>query len=491
MTTDRRWLLMLVIIFGVALRLRNALYQPALWLDEVFSAKLAEGPLIDLLLAALRFDTHPPLYYVQLHFWSLLGSGDAWMILNSVLLDLLVILSLAHLVGRIYGARAGLWSAGVYAVLPLAVFFAQNLRMYAMFFLLVVWLWYFLERRVADGGATPGVRLATVLLGLAVTLTHGLGFFMVFFLYFQALVRIHLTGRSPRPVRTLMLDYLLVALSSLYSLGVGSFRQTEGLAALDIGGVGIHLAISLFGMETPAPRLVGYLGVLLLLVPPLFSPASRRVLGWMVLLPIAVLLLLSVMVKTVFMYRTVGLFSPFLAIGLGLFFAAAWREGQRPVQALSVLVIGLLAIAGLNSSLSFHKAGYREIARIWAAEAPEDAVLFVAGQPNLWGISRYLDGVPDYSALDVQPPVRDGLLKVKEQLENSWFDRAGFFGTNDHLVLEGGREIWPHAPNDRLAKLTAYWVLLQGELTCLREADVLQRSFIATGQTLVECRAPS
>ena len=127
---------------------------------------------------------------------------------------------------------------------------------------------------------------------------------------------------------------------------------------------------------------------------------------------------------------------------------------------------------------------------IWAAEAPEDAVLFVAGQPSLWGISRYLDGVPDYSALDVQPPVRDGLLKVKERLEGSWFDRAGLFGTSDHLVLEGGREIWPHAPDDRLAKLAGYWVLLQGELTCLREGDAPQRSFTAMGQTLVECRTP-
>lgn len=493
MPGDRPWILLLAIALGIALRLWNAFYQPDLWLDEVFSAKLAESPLLDLLLAVPRFDTHPPLYYVQLHFWSLLSTGDVWMLLNSVLFDLLVILSLARLVGRVHGAGAGLWAAAIYAVLPLSVLFAENLRMYAMFFLLAVWLWYLLERRVAEGGASGRARLATILLGLAATLTHGLGFFVVFVIYLQAFVRTWRSGRDggPRPALMLMVNYVPVALASLYSLGIGSFRQTEGLAALDLGAVGIHLTIAIFGMEAPAPFVVGYIGFVLLLVPPLFLPASRSVVGWLVLLPFAVLLLLSLTVKTVFMYRTLGLFSPFLAIALGLFFADGWREATRSVQALSVLVLVVFATAALNSSISFRKPGYRTIAAIWEAEAPDNAVLFVSGSVSLWGLTRYLGNVPDYSALEIQPPVRDGLLRVKQRLEGSWFARAGLFGTSDHLVLGGNREIWPYPAEDRLAEVPVYWVLRQGEAACLRAGDAPLRSFRATGQTLVECRRNS
>lgn len=482
-----RAFLILVILFGIALRVWNAFHEPSLWLDEVFSAKLAESPLGDLLLAVPRFDTHPPLYYVQLHVWSLFGTGDSWLILNSVLLDVLVILSLVRLVGRNYDPMTGLWAGAVYAVLPLTVFFAENVRMYALFFLLVVWLWAMLEQRVREGAATGWARGGTILLGLAATLTHGLGFFVVFFVYLQALVRIY-QGQGRPAAMTLVLDYVPVALASAYSLGIGTFRQTEGLQVLDPEVIGIHLAISLFGMEMPSPAILGYLALIAVVIPPALSRPSRPVMLWLILLPFGTLLVLSLTVKAVFMYRTLGLFSPFLAIGLGLYLSHGWRAGRRSVQVWSGALIGLFVLGAMNTSISFSKEGYREIAAIWTTTAPADAVLFVDGSLNLWGVTRYLDGVPDYSALDIQPPVRDGLLRIKERLQGTYFDHAGLFGTSDHLVI-GLREIWPYVAPDRLSTLDRYWVLSLSDPNCLRASDQVTAQFEATGQTLIACAA--
>jgi mannosyltransferase len=490
MTSTTRLILILVVLFGVALRLFSAFHDPSLWLDEAFSAKLAESPLQDLLLAVPRFDTHPPLYYVQLHVWGLFGDSDSWMILNSVVIDILVIMSLVWAVGRIHGASTGLWSAAVYAVLPLNVFFAENLRMYAMFFLLVVWLWYMLERRVIDGTATKGARIGTILLGLATTLTHGLGFFVVFFVYLQALVRIYRGHQSQflRPALLVVLDYVPVALAALYSLGIGTFRQTEGVQAFDLEIIGIHLTISLFGMEVPAPAIIGYLGFLLVLVPPVLSRPSRPLMLWLVILPFATLLFLSLTVKAVFMYRTLGLFSPFLAIALGLKFAQGWAERRFAVQALSAALLVLFSVASVNTSLAFRKEGFRDIAAIWTDKAPADAVLFVEGTISLWGLTRYLEAAPTYSALDIQAPVRDGMLRVKERLAGTYLDRAGLFGISDHLVV-GSQEIWPYVSEPRLDGLARYWVLSLIEAACLRPQDSILQSFIATGQKLVECQS--
>ena len=491
MPLNPRLILILMIIFGTALRLWNALYAPSLWLDEVFSAKLAESPLLDLLLAVPRFDTHPPLYYLQLHFWSRLGWGDSWLILNSVLIDMLVIASLIRVVGRIHGAETGLWVGAVYAVLPVAVFFAENVRMYPMLFLLVVWLWYMLERRVIDGHATRSARVGTILLGLAATLTHGLGFFVVFFVYLQALARVYLRHRQVglRPPLLVVLDYLPVALAALYSVGISTFRQTEGVQAFDLEIVGIHLTLSLFGMEAPIPVVAGYLGVLIVLLPPMLARQSRPIMIWLVLVPFATLLMVSLTVKAVFMYRTLGLFSPFMAIALGLFFANVWQERRLFRQAYAGAVLLVLIVASTNSSLTFVKAGYRQIASIWASTSPPDAVLFVGGSVNLWGITRYLDDVPTFSALDIQPPVRDGLLRVKQRLEGSYFDRAGLFGKSDHLLV-GTREIWPYDAPQRRATLERYWVLSSTDASCLRPQDIKLRSFTATGQSLAECQNP-
>ncbi|MFN4130491.1 MAG: hypothetical protein ACK4GC_11860, partial [Paracoccaceae bacterium] len=130
-----RYSALCVIAFGLLLRLFN-LRNAELWSDEVFSVTLAESPLVDLLLAALRFDVHPPLYYVVIHVWGLFGSGDLWFLISSVLLDIAAGLSLWWCATQFYGKRAGLLALAVFAVFPMQVSFASTLRMYALFSLL-------------------------------------------------------------------------------------------------------------------------------------------------------------------------------------------------------------------------------------------------------------------------------------------------------------------------------------------------------------------
>lgn len=480
-----RALLSGAILLGVAMRLWGVLAYPSLWLDEAFSAKLAEAPLLDLLLAVPRFDTHPPLYYIQLHLWSLFGSGDSWLLLNSVLLDLLVMLSLFVTLRRLYDPMVGVWAAAIWAVLPLAVFFAGNVRMYAMEFLLLVWLWYVLERRVRGAA---GLRLATVLLGVAVVMTHGLGFFLAFFVWLQAFVRAWRAERAGGPARsgTLVLDCIPAALSAAWPLGIGLFRQTEGMAQFDAGAVGIHMTITLLGMEVPAPEIAGAGAFALILLPLLADRGARPVTLRLVILPWTVLMVLSLGIKPVFMYRTLGLFLPFLAIALALSFSAAWRREGTGRRILSGVTVALFAVAAVNTALSFEKRGYRQVAAEWQDEAGPDATLVVPGVANLWGFSRYLSGTPSYSALAVQPPVRDGLLRLKGRLEGTWFDRAGLFGQTNHLDL-GGRTIWPYMP-DQLASTTApYWSLTPAASGCLRAGDEMRRDLSVQGWHLIEC----
>src|SRR5689334_5094875 len=57
----------LVIILLVALGLRAAfIWKDRLWLDEVWSATFAVQSPLDVIVATLRFDPHPPFYYLQL-----------------------------------------------------------------------------------------------------------------------------------------------------------------------------------------------------------------------------------------------------------------------------------------------------------------------------------------------------------------------------------------------------------------------------------------
>jgi uncharacterized membrane protein len=71
-----RRLCLILLLTGIALRLFRFNFQ-SLWYDEVFSVVFAGAPTLDQLLATLRGDFHPPLYFVTLRGWlSLFGQSD-------------------------------------------------------------------------------------------------------------------------------------------------------------------------------------------------------------------------------------------------------------------------------------------------------------------------------------------------------------------------------------------------------------------------------
>lgn len=470
------------IFLGIALRLVNLTSDPALWADEVFSVALAQSPFLDVILLGLRFDTHPSLYYLQLHLWGLLGNSDLWFILNSTLLSLLAGLSVYLACRRIHDAQVALWATALFALLPLQLFFAENVRMYPLVAILQVWLWFVLERRVRGG---PPRRVVTVALGLALALSHGLGFFVAFFLFLQALVRMW-SGPGRRLPWALVADGCIVALTAIWPLAIGAVRQTEGLAAFDLPTIGIHLTLTLLGLEFPMPEVAGYLALGLLLVPPLLLARSRGITGYLVALPFLVLLVLSLAVKPVFIYRTLGLFLPFLAIGFGLFAAETVARHRPAAQAVLAGVLVLLAASGINYTLRYDKSGYRALAAGWHAQAAPDAVLFAYGPSDYWGITRYLPDVPQASALDVQPEVRGGMLALKGRLEGTFLDRAGFFGQS-RWVQVGARRIYPALDAEAAAALPGFWLLNPVE-TCESLGALPVQETSIDGHRLLECR---
>ncbi|WP_273825307.1 glycosyltransferase family 39 protein [Pseudomonas asplenii] len=129
----------LVPLLALALALR--LYQltaAAIWGDEGSSLLLAQYPLTELWTHAAR-DVHPPLYFALLRGWiSLFGDSIFSIRLASALPGVVVVflgIWLAHLVAA--GRRATILAGLLLALLPTAVRYSQEIRMYS---LMGVWL---------------------------------------------------------------------------------------------------------------------------------------------------------------------------------------------------------------------------------------------------------------------------------------------------------------------------------------------------------------
>ncbi len=124
--------LALVILIALGLRLL-LLNQAALWYDETGSVWMASLPFAKML-EATGADTHPPLYLALLWVWiRLFGTSEAVVRLPSVVLSLAAIV-LTWRIGERLGLQrpALVLAAALMAINPAQIYFAQEVRMYAL-----------------------------------------------------------------------------------------------------------------------------------------------------------------------------------------------------------------------------------------------------------------------------------------------------------------------------------------------------------------------
>ena len=138
------WVLFFTLL-GFALRVQRLGFQP-LWGDEGWSIYFAVQS-VPHLLTLTAIDIHPPLYYLLLKSWlALAGMGPETARLLSAGVGTLLVPAVAVLGCRLLGRRTGAIAAAVTAFAPMAVYYAQEVRMYGLVTLLGVFSCYFLAR---------------------------------------------------------------------------------------------------------------------------------------------------------------------------------------------------------------------------------------------------------------------------------------------------------------------------------------------------------
>ncbi len=116
-----------LILLAAFLRFVN-LGHTSLWLDEIYDLIVLPGATLGRL--AFPVDQHPPLYYLLLHYWLVLGHGELWMRLPSALAGVLSVPLMWQAGAALGSRRAGLLAAALLALSPLQVWYAREARMY-------------------------------------------------------------------------------------------------------------------------------------------------------------------------------------------------------------------------------------------------------------------------------------------------------------------------------------------------------------------------
>jgi mannosyltransferase len=159
-SSDSRWLndqptwLWLLLIMGLAAGLRLvSLGRDSLWFDEAISHLASELPLARILDNTVQ-SSHPPLYYLMLHYWrQIVPETDAAMRLLSLVWNLLLIPIVYVLTRSLSGhPRLAIMAAALVAISPFHVLYSHELRMYTQLMCLVTaGTWAYWKARKAHG----------------------------------------------------------------------------------------------------------------------------------------------------------------------------------------------------------------------------------------------------------------------------------------------------------------------------------------------------
>jgi uncharacterized membrane protein len=127
-----------LLLLGTILRLSN-LGRDSLWLDEAISYLAAKLPVTQIANNTVQ-SSHPPFYYLLLHFWlQIVPNSDTAVKLLSSLFGILLIPAIYFLSQQLFHNRTvSLMAAALTAVSPFHILYSHELRMYTLLMLLVV-----------------------------------------------------------------------------------------------------------------------------------------------------------------------------------------------------------------------------------------------------------------------------------------------------------------------------------------------------------------
>ncbi|MCW5882610.1 MAG: glycosyltransferase family 39 protein [Anaerolineae bacterium] len=188
---------MLAVVVGFGLRVYT-LDGQSLWGDEAFTTFVIGQPWLRVLAPGL--DTHPPFYYALLKAWAVLvapPSGEMHSVFALRFLSVaasLPMIPLAYLAATwLFGRGAGTLAAWLMATAPVQVYYAQELRMYALAAMLSV-ASIALLIALLQGRASRGWVVGYALVTLAGLYTH-YGVFFVLPAQFLAALTLALARR--------------------------------------------------------------------------------------------------------------------------------------------------------------------------------------------------------------------------------------------------------------------------------------------------------
>jgi len=472
---------MALLVFAVALWLRVvALGRDGFWLDEIYSASFANLSALGTVVAAFLYDPHPPLYYLQLNAWGRLGHGDLWLLLNSVSWSAATLLAVFLGTTRQFGSISGLIALGFCAVMGSEVFFADELRMYAMYGCLSVLSWIAANRLRTDYRCRTALPLIVILAMMGAIHSASI-------LGASAALLYALPEGNRQQIRRLLPTWVaiaaVVACTYLPWAVNASFRHVAHTSAPTLQSASHTVAGWIIGYgDAPWPAWAGSATTIVVAVSliaiALTLPMLTRLVVCFIAWPLLFGAALSVAVQPIWLDRTFAFCAPFVAIAYGVAIGGILtRLSRGSSKAALYSTIGLVAaataggawLAYVQVTTPYKPDHYRELARYLAEQVKPGEIIYAPDAATFWGVSRYLIG-PDWGTIfQVQDTAELSRLKKWQRMYAVMGPTAaghlGLLPTGRRLDSFRVSMFIGFSPLPDLANVTAVWLLVSDDVS--------------------------
>jgi uncharacterized membrane protein len=362
------------------------------WTDEGWSI-WASGDGLAQTLSRLTTDRHPPLYFLLLDLWRDLA-GDSRVALRFISLaaGLLTVALTYRLTSEHLGRRVGFYAAALLSVLPISVYYSQEVRHYGLFGLWVLLAWWSFSRMLRR----PEAIRWWLLYVLSVAAACYTLYFALLPLAIQGFIGIVLWRQTSRWKLRLILAWVLIGLLYLPWLAVIVRIQWPTLTT-GIGGLAGTYPAAWSSLLPLVELLLGPQAVVLLVAAGIGMGllwASRQRVesmtlfwgGWGLLLLMLVLSLRFNLLSG----RTLVFLVPLLVI------PCAWGLSRIPRYGRWLLLVWMGVTLGTPVLIQPRLDATPLLSRLRQAIAPDDLVVLEAGWDDnalAYELSRVLPGV--------------------------------------------------------------------------------------------------
>lgn len=222
-------LVVAILLLAAATRIINAGHYPV-WTDEGWSLWAASEP--QLVLEKVAQDRHPPLYFLALSGWqTVAGNSHIASRFLSIAAGILSTVVVYRIGMDWFGRSAGLYAAGLFAVLSPAVYYAQEVRHYSWLVLSVCLMSLFFLRYLRH----PHLRLLIPYILSVLFMLYTL-YFGLFVLMIQGVIGLFVWRGSFRHKRDLVAAWVVAAVLYIPWLLVIQRQMSSLLGGSGIGG---------------------------------------------------------------------------------------------------------------------------------------------------------------------------------------------------------------------------------------------------------------